>query len=103
MSGFRRYGLPALALACLPFAATAGEDIQARSLAANCTSCHGPGGVSTGGIPSLAGRPKQALLESLQGFKAGTRPATVMHQHAKGYTDAELEVLADYFSKQEQQ
>jgi cytochrome c553 len=89
-------------LACLPLVAAAGDDTQARSLAGNCTSCHGPGGVSTGGIPSLAGRPKQALLESLQGFKAGTRPATVMQQHAKGYTDAELELLADYFSKQDQ-
>ena len=100
MIGFRHSHVCALLLACLPFGAAAGEDTQARSLAANCTSCHGPGGVSTGGIPSLAGRPKQTLLESLQGFKAGTRPATVMHQHAKGYTDAELELLADYFSKQ---
>jgi cytochrome c553 len=102
MTGFRLSPLPTLLLACLPLGAGAGEDSTARSLAANCTSCHGPGGVSTGGIPSLAGRPKQALLESLQGFKAGTRPATVMHQHAKGYTDTELELLADYFAKQEQ-
>ncbi len=100
MRGFRHSHVCALLLACLPLGAAAAEDAQARGLAANCTSCHGPGGVSTGGIPSLAGRPKQALLESLQGFKAGTRPATVMHQHAKGYTDAELELLADYFSKQ---
>ena len=100
MRGFRHLHVCALLLACPLLSATAGEDTQARSLAVNCTSCHGPGGVSTGGIPSLAGRPKQALLESLQGFKAGTRPGTIMHQHAKGYTDAELELLADYFSKQ---
>ena len=102
MTGFRHFHVPTLLLGCLPLAAGAGDDLQARSLAVNCTSCHGPGGVSTGGIPSLTGRPKEALLESLQGFKAGTKPATVMHQHAKGYTDAELDVLADYFSKQEQ-
>ena len=102
MPGFRHSHVPALLLACLPLGAVAGDDVQARSLAANCTSCHGPGGVSTGGIPALAGRPKQALLESLQGFKAGTLPATVMHQHAKGYTDAELIILAEYFSSQEQ-
>lgn len=95
--------LPAIALACLPFAATAGDDTSTQSLAANCTSCHGPGGVSSGGIPTIAARPKQTLLDSLQGFKAGTLPATVMHQHAKGYTDAELELLADYFSRQKDQ
>ena len=35
-----------------------------------------------------------------QEFKAGKRQATVMHQHAKGYTDQEIEVLAEYFSRQ---
>ena len=44
----RHSHLCALLLACLPLGAAAGEDTQARSLAANCTSCHGPGGVSTG-------------------------------------------------------
>jgi len=33
-------------------------------------------------------------------FKAGKKPATLMHQLAKGYTDAELEALADHFSRQ---
>ena len=33
-------------------------------------------------------------------FKEGKKPATLMHQLAKGYTDAELAALADYFSKQ---
>ncbi len=89
-------------LAVLPLAAAGEDDTRAQSLAANCTSCHGPGGVSGGGIPTIAARPKQALLDSLQGFKSGTLPATVMHQHAKGYTDAELERLAAHFSRQAQ-
>jgi cytochrome c553 len=33
-------------------------------------------------------------------FRAGTRPATVMHQIAKGYGEAETAALADYFSQQ---
>jgi len=33
-------------------------------------------------------------------FKEGKRQATLMHQIAKGYTDAEIAALADYFSKQ---
>ena len=62
-----------------------------------------PGASAPGASPRSPDGRNRPLLESLQGFKAGTRPATVMHQHAKGYTDAELEVLADYFSRQEQQ
>ena len=80
-----------------------GEDQAARSLAANCTSCHGPNGSSTGTIPSIAGLEKAYILVALQEFKAGTRQATVMHQHAKGYTDQEFTILADYFSQQKRQ
>ena len=39
----------------------------------------------------------------MQEFKSGKRPATVMHQHAKGYTDQQIELMADYFSKQKAQ
>jgi len=83
--------------------AAAAEDQAARSLAANCTSCHGPGGNSAGAIPTIAGLEKAYIVTAMQEFKAGTRQATVMHQHAKGYTDQEVEILADYFSKQKRQ
>lgn len=71
----------------------------ARNLAATCTACHGTDGRSVGGIPpSLAGQDKNYLLQALKDFKAGKRPATIMHQLAKGYTDDQLELLATYFS-----
>lgn len=79
------------------------QDQAARSLAANCTSCHGPGGRSSGAIPTIAGFDKAYFLEAMQGFKGGTRQATVMHQHAKGYTDPEIETLAEYFSREKRQ
>jgi sulfide dehydrogenase cytochrome subunit len=31
-------------------------------------------------------------------FKTGKKPATIMHQLSKGYTDEQLEQLAAYFS-----
>jgi hypothetical protein len=34
----------------------------------------------------------------MQAFRAGTRPATIMHQLAKGYTDAQFESMAVYLS-----
>lgn len=71
----------------------------ARALAATCFTCHGTDGRSVGGVPpSIAGQGKSYLLQQLRDFKEGRRPATIMHQHAKGYTDAQLELIAGYFA-----
>ncbi len=71
-----------------------------RSLAANCAPCHGTEGRAVPGsaLPSLAGRDRAQLLAVLRAFKEGAVPATVMQQLAKGYSDAELAALAEYFS-----
>ena len=71
-----------------------------RLLASNCANCHGTDGHSQGGMPSLSGQPKAQLAEMLSEFKSGKRPATVMNQLAKGYTDAEIDALASYFAAQ---
>jgi cytochrome c553 len=85
------------ALLCAP--AEAQDPNAARSLAATCFTCHGSDGRSVGGIPpGLAGRDKAELLQALKDFQSGKRPATIMHQHAKGYTDAQLEAIAGYFA-----
>jgi sulfide dehydrogenase cytochrome subunit len=72
---------------------------HARSLAATCFTCHGTDGRSVNGVPpSLAGLNKDLLLKQLQDFRDGKRPATIMHQHAKGYTDEQLNLIAGYFA-----
>lgn len=77
------------------------QDYKARAWAASCAACHGTNGRSEGEIPALAGKKKEDLLKKLKEAKAGEpKTLTVMHQHAKGYTDEQLERLADYFSKQ---
>jgi cytochrome c553 len=78
--------------------------LQARSLAASCAQCHGtdghvPPGSAMGG---LAGLQASYLSEQMKAFKAGVRPGTVMPQLAKGYSDAQIERLAAYFSQQPQ-
>lgn len=96
--------LPALVMSWAAPAANEGEDYQARSWAASCAACHGTNGRSEGRegkIPALAGKSKADLLHALMDFKGDRKKAaTVMHQHAKGYTDEQLDRLAEYFSKQ---
>ncbi|GIX28035.1 MAG: hypothetical protein KatS3mg123_1916 [Burkholderiales bacterium] len=83
-----------------PGTGLAAEDLQARSWAASCAACHGTEGRAVGGMPALAGKPKEDLYKALKAFKDGSKPATVMHQHAKGYSDEQLERIAAYFAKQ---
>jgi len=85
-----------LALGCA--AAQTAADDPVRYLAATCSNCHGITGRSTGAIPSIAGLPKNELVEKMHGFRDGTRSSTVMHQIAKGYTDPQIEQLANFFS-----
>ena len=79
--------------------AQAQDPHAARALAATCFTCHGTDGRSVDNVPpSLAGQGKATLYQQLKDFKEGKRPATVMHQHAKGYSDAQLELIAGYFA-----
>jgi len=71
----------------------------ARSLASACFTCHGTDGNSVGGVPpSLAGRPSAELFQAMKEFQSGKRPATLMHQQARGYTDPQLQAIAGYFA-----
>ena len=89
------------ALASAAFSVSAQDDAVARSLAATCANCHGTDGRSvTKEVPALAGQPKEFLISQMKAFQEGKRPATVMQQIAKGYTDAQLELLAGYLSAQ---
>ena len=71
-----------------------------RNLAGACANCHGTNGVSQQGMPNLAGQQRAYLVQQMQDFRTGKRPATIMHQLAKGYTDEQIEALAAYFAAQ---
>jgi cytochrome c553 len=92
----------ATTLAAMP---AAGQDDQAlaRSLAATCANCHGTGGVSQGTVASLAGQPKAEIVRKMQEFRDGKRPATIMHQLAKGYTEQQIDLVAGWFAAQKAQ
>jgi len=76
--------------------------LRQRALAATCANCHGTQGRAVDGaaVPGLAGMPAPYMVEQMKAFKAGTRPATVMHQLSKGFSDAQIESVAVYFASQ---
>ena len=79
--------------------AQAQDPNAARALAATCFTCHGTDGRSVGGVPpTIAGQSKTMLLQSMKDFRDGKRPATIMHQLAKGYTDEQIDAIAGYFA-----
>ncbi len=98
------HGLLAAWAVCSATAASAqGQAPQKGSLqvslwAASCMACHGAEGRAEGTGLSLRGRPADQLLSRLLDFKYGRLQATVMHQHAKGYKDEELRLIAEYFA-----
>ncbi|MGB7816537.1 MAG: c-type cytochrome [Methylotenera sp.] len=71
-----------------------------RTLAASCAACHGTFGNSANATPTLAGLETGYFITQMQGFRNGSRPATVMHHHAKGLDPEEINQLAVYFSAQ---
>lgn len=83
------------ALAC---AQAADAARSAAVLAGTCANCHGTVGKSAGAMPSLAGQPEAYLVQQMQAFRDGKRPATIMHQLAKGYTDEQIAALAKHYA-----
>ena len=83
------------------FAAANLTPLSVRSLAANCSACHGTNGNSVGGaVGGLAGLDKDYFVNQMKLFKEGKREATLMHQISKGYSDAEITAMAEFFSTQ---
>ena len=77
------------------------QDKNARNLAASCAICHGTEGRAvTQDAKPLAGLPRAEIATQMRAFRDGRRPATVMHQIAKGYSEAEIDTLAAWFAAQ---
>ncbi len=87
-------------LLALAGVAHAQSDTRARDLASTCANCHGTAGRAQGAVPALAGQSKADLVQKMIDFRDGKRPATIMHQLAKGYTAEQIDALAGWFAQQ---
>lgn len=78
------------------------QRLRTRALAATCAQCHGTDGHAVQGqaLVRLAGLQQDYLLNQLMAFRNGQRPATIMHQITRGYSQEQLETVAAYFAAQ---
>jgi cytochrome subunit of sulfide dehydrogenase len=71
------------------------------SLAATCASCHGTNGVSVADarVPWINTLTPKEIAKAMLEYKNGTRSGTIMPQLAKGYTDEQIEIVAQVLGK----
>lgn len=78
------------------------ETASGTMLANTCAGCHGTYGNSQGpSTPTIAAMDPIIFVETMQYFRDGETYSTIMGRIAKGYTDEELEKMAEYFHEQE--
>lgn len=71
-----------------------------RLLASNCFQCHNTNGRSIGGMDSIAGKSAKSIFEELKEMQQKPANQNIMNVHARGYTDQQLKLLADFLSRQ---
>jgi cytochrome c553 len=92
----------AAAMLCLlqiaPAAAAGPADAPPGAL--SCSGCHATSSSVKTTVPRLIGRDPAAVISAMQGFRAGTLPATVMDRIAKGFSDDEVKAIAAWYGAQ---
>lgn len=80
---------------------TAADEVVSRGqlLASMCVTCHGPEGTGAKPNPSINGEDVADFVELMKAFASGEEPTSIMDRHAAGYTDEELQAIAEYFSE----
>jgi cytochrome c553 len=86
----------------VPLAAGHRPPAQVPQVASLCVSCHGADGIGiTPLYPTLAGQHADYLAQALEEYQKGARKNLIMATFAARLTSAQVDALADYFSKQE--
>lgn len=74
---------------------------QGHFLASMCFICHGYRGQGSKRVPALDDHTAKEIVEYMQGFKTGEESSTIMGRHAKGYTDEEIRLIAEFYARKE--
>jgi sulfide dehydrogenase cytochrome subunit len=68
--------------------------------ASSCSGCHAASAAVQTPVPRLAGRAAPDIMAAMQAFRSGQRPATVMGRIAKGFSEAEIAAIAEWYAAQ---
>lgn len=82
-------------LAAIAGPAAAEPPAPGRLLASQCAQCHGTNG--NGGFEELAGAGAREIYDELIEMKYRRATESIMDLAARGYSDAELRLIADWF------
>lgn len=95
-----RYAALALTALAASLPASAATTVPTgRLLASNCFQCHGTNGKGPG-FDKIAGKSASEIYEELKEFQSGQEGNGIMAKHSWGYSDAQLQSLSTYLSKQ---
>jgi sulfide dehydrogenase cytochrome subunit len=86
--------------AAVAFGQSGSRPHPGRLLASNCFQCHGTNGNAVGDMEELAGEDFEDIYEELLEMRARAANTHIMHLQARSYTDEQLRLIADYFSRQ---
>lgn len=89
-------------LAALVAAVVAAPSLEAappagRLLASQCFQCHGTNGQAVGGFESISGKDAKEMFEELREMSL-RRPESIMDLQARAYSQAQLQLIADYLA-----
>lgn len=85
-----------------PTPASNPNPVPASVMAHSCAACHGTNGqLGDEFFMPLAGMPVRQFVATMTDFREGKRPATLMGHVAKGFTDADLKAMGEFFAAQQ--
>lgn len=73
-------------------------DLPGRLLASNCFQCHGTNGYA--GELKIGEQSASSIISDINEMKNKDPRSNIMNVHAKAYTTEEIQLIADYISKQ---
>ncbi|TSE21687.1 Cytochrome subunit of sulfide dehydrogenase [Tepidimonas alkaliphilus] len=85
-----------------PLNVASDEPLRGDVMAHSCAACHGTNGqLGDEAFMPLAGMPVEQFVRTMKDFRDGKRPSTLMGHVARGFTDAQLLAMAEFFAAQQ--
>lgn len=83
----------------VPSVTATAVNLPGQYLAANCFQCHGTNGFA--GELKIASMGATEIINKFNTYKTKDPREDIMYVHAQAYTTEEIQLIADFFSKQQ--